>query len=61
MGVEPEHMTRHKTDGNGVDLWYRTTACFGAQLMVGGSRTCTIQCPLRSTRSGRALLDLRPM
>ena len=55
------HMTGRKTDGNDVDLWYRTTACL--RRTSDGWRIAHLHnsVPFAMDGSGRALLDLRPM
>jgi len=54
-------MTGRKTDGNDVDLWYRTTACL--RRTSDGWRIAHLHnsVPFAMDGSGRALLDLRPM
>jgi PhnB protein len=54
------HMTGRKTDGNDVDLWYRTTACL--RRTNDGWRIAHLHnsVPFAMDGSGRALLDLKP-
>jgi PhnB protein len=54
------HMTGRKTDGNDIDLWYRTTACL--RRTNDGWRIAHLHnsVPFAMDGSGRALLDLKP-
>ena len=54
------HMTGRKTDGNDVDLWYRTTVCL--RRTNDGWRIAHLHnsVPFAMDGSGRALLDLKP-
>jgi PhnB protein len=55
-----QHMTGTKVDGEGVDLWFRATACFRRE--GDGWRITHMHnsVPFAMDGSGRALLDLAP-
>lgn len=55
-----QHMTGTKIDGEDVDLWFRSTVCFGRE---GGRWRITHihdSVPFAMDGSGKALLDLKP-
>jgi ketosteroid isomerase-like protein len=55
-----QHMTGTKTDGEDVDLWFRSTVCFRCE---GGRWRITHihdSVPFAMDGSGKALLDLKP-
>jgi ketosteroid isomerase-like protein len=59
-GFELRHMTGTKTDGETVDLWFRSTACLRKD--DGGWKIAHVHnsVPFAMDGSDRALLDLEP-